>query len=141
MKKLKDLKEFNEKEMNDSRDQEATVFAFRLSLSLALQTVAINAFSLVFVIVQAFCLELHRISFLFNLPNANSLMNSVLFEYLPTLQGAAIIINSNVGLLIHCCFSPMYRKTAADIFCRVNSSQREDQPNQEIEMHERGSGN
>lgn len=107
MKTMKDMNVHmsNEKERNDLLNR---------SLALALQTMAINGLSLVFVTVAAFFTALAYIEPITH--HRHPIIMLIYYNFLLGPKYAVTILNSNLGFFVHCYYSKMYRKVATEMY-------------------------
>ena len=117
---IRQLKEMKGMDVHVSDEQER-IETLNRSLSLTLQTMAINAISLVFVGLVAFCLTLiygfHVCAFLFGwqfFMDGAITIHTLYLRYLG-FSDPITMLNSNFGFFVHCYYSQTYREAFVEV--------------------------
>lgn len=113
------LKSMKQQKLNVSNEQTRDDSLNR-SLSLVLQTMALNVLSLLIILLIQVANMLEYVSFLFNCPNATAFFHSLLL-FFQKLIGVTYL-NSNLGFFVHCCYSQSYRDATLHVFRSVKKA-------------------
>lgn len=110
---IKNIIKFND-ELRDRKLKRMT--------ALTLQTCILNVASLLASGCASMLLTMHTVFVWVRLPVAADVVQNIYNNYLSVPQYAVVILNSNIGFIVHCCYSLMYREAMQETFAAVKAA-------------------
>lgn len=109
--KLRELQKTKTTSNNQQRDD-----FLQRSASLAVQICILNGLSLIVCTMAAFFLALQRLFKVAQLWDEFAFVQHFFSQYLEFPQHAVVVLSSNIGFLVHCYYSKLYRNAVRKVF-------------------------
>lgn len=112
VKRMRSLKKAAKESINSAHHNDM----LNRSTSLAIQTCALNGFSLIITAISMIILGICGLLNLGHFSAAEAIVFDIWQAYFAGLQYAVVICSSNVGVIVHCYYSKLYREAARSTF-------------------------